>query len=376
MAMLRTKKGRFAGRIELLEDRRVMSTTTPTDPPAVAGSFDELPLVNQHVLDEPDFWIDPTGQTDFDGYFDDVEQMLASAHAQTGWNSVQTNYGFTGRGQTVAVIDSGIAWDHFALGGGLGAGYRVVGGWDFTQENDANPYDDGPSGSHGTHVSGIIGGSGSSNSGVAPAVDFVGLRVFNDTGQGFFSWIENALRWVHNNRNSFANPITTVNLSLGVSSWNAATIPNWANLEDEFSQLEADGIFIAVSAGNSFSTYQTPGLSYPAASPYVVPVMATSDAGALASFSQRLSRAIAAPGQNIASTLPDYKGNANGLTDDYGAKSGTSMAAPYVAGAAVLIRQAMQFVGRSSITQDMIFDHMMMTGTRSSMPSRAKATSG
>ena len=117
---------------------------------------------------------------------------------------------------------------------------------------------------------------------MAPGVDLVGLRVFNDAGQGYFSWVENALRWVHKNRNSFANPITAINLSLGVSTWNAATIPDWANLEDEFAQLKADGIFIAVSAGNSFASYNTPGLSYPAASPYVVPVMSTDDNGASA----------------------------------------------------------------------------------------------
>ena len=53
--------------------------------------------------------------------------------------------------------------------------------------------------------------------------------------------------------------------------------------------------------------------------------------------------------------------NNNGVVDDYGGMSGTSMAAPYVAGAAVIIRQAMQFAGMTNITQDMIYDHMMAT---------------
>jgi hypothetical protein len=47
----------------------------------------------------------------------------------TGLTGARSNYGLTGLGQTVVVIDSGIAWDHSALGGGLGGGYRVVGGW-------------------------------------------------------------------------------------------------------------------------------------------------------------------------------------------------------------------------------------------------------
>jgi subtilisin family serine protease len=361
MVRQRKDKPRFAGWIEKLEDRRVMSADPPLDalPPVDLTTTLTPPPVDQHVLDQPDFWIDTSLQTGLDGYFQQVDQMLNEAHNLTGWWNVQQNYGFTGRGQTVAVIDTGVAWNHFALGGGFGAGYRVVGGWDFTEENDGVPYDD--TGSHGTHVSGIIGSSASGATGVSPGVDLVGLRVFNDAGQGFFHWIESALQWIHNNRNSFANPITAVNLSLGVSTYNSATIPLWANLEEEFAQLEADGIFIAVSAGNSFGDFGTPGLSYPAASPYVVPVMSTNDAGSISSFSQRLGRAIAAPGESIVSTVPDHNGNGNGIADDFGAKSGTSMAAPYVAGASTLIRQAMQFVGMTGITQDAIYNHMMAT---------------
>ncbi len=374
-------------RVEALEARQVMSADPLTellvgaishhsalDAPLVQhqAALDAPPLIQHADLDlpplghhgstdllsaEPDFWLDPNDGGSLESQVGQIEQTLASAHLLTGLNTVRANYGFTGAGQTVAVIDSGIAWDHFALGGGLGAGYRVVGGWDFT-ENDANPYDDGPSGFHGTHVSGIIGADGGVNSGVAPDVDLVGLRVFSDTGAGYFSWVENALRWVHTNRNSFENPITAVNLSLG-TNWNASTVPNWANLEDEFAQLEADGIFISVSAGNSFASYNTPGLSYPAASPYVVPVMSVNDAGVLSGFSQRHTRAIAAPGQFITSTVPDYAGNNNGIGDDYASASGTSMAAPYVAGASVIVREAMQFVGMTGITQDKIYDHLI-----------------
>ena len=165
---------------------------------------------------------------------------------------------------------------------------------------------------------------------------------------------------MHQNRDAFDNPITAVNLSLG-TAWNAATVPSWAMLEDEFAQLEADGIFIAVSAGNSFTTYNAPGLSYPAASSHVVPVMSVDASGSLSYFSQRESRAIAAPGRSIRSTVPDYVGNQNGVTDDWASYSGTSMASPYIAGASVLIREAMEFVGYTSITENTIYDCMMST---------------
>jgi len=355
----------WIGRLEQLEDRHMMSA----DPLGglLGGALehhaiaDEVPALDQHVESTPDFWIENRDQTELDNQFRQIEKSLQEAHGQTGLNNVRADYGFTGIGQTVAVIDSGIAYDHFALGGGFGQNYRVVGGWDFTGENDADPYDDGPSGSHGTHVAGIVGGDSGNDTGVAPGVDLVGLRVFDDAGAGYFSWVENALNWVHDNRNNFENPITAINLSLGVSGWNAESIPSWAMLEDEFAQLEADGIFIAVSAGNAYTSYNATGLSYPAASSYVIPVMSTDDSGLLSYFSQRSSRAIAAPGRWITSTVPDYAGNNNGTTDDYATMSGTSMAAPYVAGASVLVREAMEFVGYTNITQDTIYNHMIAT---------------
>lgn len=288
-----------------------------------------------------------------------ASSAAGNVHDLTGVNYVFGNYGFAGQGQTVAIIDSGIAWDHIALGGGLGSGYRVVGGYDFA-EGDADPYDDGPSGFHGTHVAGIIGSSDASHRGVASSVDLVGLRVFDDDGAGYFSLVEEALQWVHDHRNDFENPITTVNLSLG-TTWNAASVPAWAALEDEFAQLEADGIFIAVSAGNSFSSYNKAGLSYPAASPYVVPVASVDIDGSISDFSQRSNRVLAAPGRYITSTVPDHVFGADGNPNDFGTSSGTSMASPYVAGASVLVRQAMQFAGMQNITQDSIYDHLRST---------------
>ena len=288
-----------------------------------------------------------------------IEQHLSEAHSQTGWNQVHSQFGLSGKGQTVAVIDSGIAFDHVALGKGYGPGYKVVGGWDFA-ENDARPYDDAPAGFHGTHVAGIIGANDGVHLGVAPNVDLVALRVFTDAGKGDLAWAESALKWVHENRNTFANPITTVNLSLG-STWNSSSVPSWGTLEDEFAQLQRDGIVVVASAGNSFQQYKTPGLSYPAASPYVIPVSSVDANGQLSDFSQRDSRTIAAPGRSIESTVPDYFYGKDGISNDWSTASGTSMAAPYVAGASVLVREAMELVGMQNITAQSIYEHLKST---------------
>lgn len=288
----------------------------------------------------------------------EVRTELHETNQVTGVSQVHADTGFDGSGQTVVVIDSGIAYDHAALGGGFGAGYKVVGGWDFA-ENDADPYDDGPAGFHGTHVGGIIGSTDAWHTGVAPGADLVALRVFDDNGTGNLEWVEQALEWVHNNKDSFANPITTVNLSLG-TDWNADNTPGWATLEDEFQQLEADGIFISVAAGNDFQRYQTTGVSYPAASSHVVPIASSDGISSVSDFSQRNDRVLVAPGERIYSTVPDHLFGGS-RTDQFLGASGTSMAAPYAAGASVLLRQAYQFMGMDNVTQSMLYQQFRAT---------------
>ena len=286
---------------------------------------------------------------------------LGHIDSQPEVSYVHEEYGFRGTGQTVAVIDSGIAWDHYALGGGFGENHRVVGGWDFA-ENDANPYDDGPAGYHGTHVAGIIGSDEASNSGVSPDVDLVALRVFDDAGNGNLDWVEDALRWVHENRTAFENPITTVNLSLG-TEWNADTVPDWGELEDEFAQLEADGIFISVAAGNAYKNYNTNGLSYPAVSDHVVPVASHGPDGQLSDFSQRDDGVLVAPGESIRSTVPDHLFGSSSR-DRFLGSTGTSMSAPYVAGASAILRQANEFMGNVNISQDLLYQQFLDSADR------------
>ena len=271
--------------------------------------------------------------------------------------AIGQSWGLDGTGQTIAIIDTGIAFDHIALGGGFGEGHQVVGGYDFA-ENDDNPYDDGPTGFHGTHVAGIVGSNDLKYTGVAPGADLVALRVFDDTGSTKLAWIEQSLQWVHDNLDSFENPITTVNLSLGTS-------PNETYLEvlnDELQQLKEDGVFISVAAGNSFGESGAEQLAYPASSEFVVPVASHDGNGQLSDFSQRASHVLTAPGQSITSTVPDHLFFGS-RTDSFLGTSGTSQAAPYVAAASALLRQANQIAGVSDVDQDLLYNQFLSTAT-------------
>ena len=247
----------------------------------------------------------------------------------------------------MAVIDSGIAWDHVALGGGFGPGYRVVGGWDFA-ENDSNPYDDGPVGYHGTHVAGLLGGNADQVQGIAPGSDIVGLRVFDDMGGSELAWIESALQWVHDNQNTFESPITTVNLSIGAALSDANRIEASEMLGDELQQLRDDGILVFAAAGNFYGTEQAEGdnqILFPASDPSVVAISSVDASGNLSDFAQRQSGILATQGENINSSVPDHVLGWDGNVNDFASLDGTSMATPQVAGASMLIRQAMLDAG-------------------------------
>ena len=250
--------------------------------------------------------------------------------------------GLDGSGQTVAIIDSGVAWDHVSLGGGFGPGYRVVGGWDFA-ENDSNPYDDGPAGYHGSHVAGLLAGSSNGFSGVAPGADIVALRVFDDQGTGQLDWIESSLQWVIENQNAFESPITTVNLSVGAALSEANRGDAMSMLEDELSILRENNILVFAASGNLYGSEPeyNDNVLYPASSPFVIPVSSISPQGGLSEFAQREPGILATHGEAVVSAVPDHVFGWDGNVDDFAQLSGTSMATPQVAAASMLIRQSL-----------------------------------
>src|SRR5439155_19943415 len=119
----------------------------------------------------------------------------------------------TGKGVTVAVIDTGIDYNSPELGGGYGAGKKVIGGYDF-YDNDADPMDGS---GHGTNVASVIAANsytvnGITYRGVAPDAKLVALRVGTETNIADDN-IERALRWVIDNHTTYS--IDVVNLPLG-----------------------------------------------------------------------------------------------------------------------------------------------------------------
>ena len=123
-----------------------------------------------------------------------VPDLAMGALAMTGADAAQERLGLSGKGVRVAVIDTGLDYDHPDLGGCFGTGCRVEKGYDlvgdasspdpaspdFNPTPTPDPFPDDCEG-HGTHVSGIIGANGTIT-GVAPGVTFHAYRVFGCAG--------------------------------------------------------------------------------------------------------------------------------------------------------------------------------------------------
>lgn len=236
----------------------------------------------------------------------------------------------------VAILDTGIDYTHPDLtsniwtnlgeiaGNGLdddGNGYiDDVYGYDFYNE-DSDPYDDH---GHGTHCAGTLGGVGNNNRGVTGVnwdVALMGLKFMGATGLGNTFDIIRAINYASE------NGARVINASFGGPSFDPA-------LRDAIQVAGQDGILFVAAAGNNGSNndvYPT----YPANFDLdgLITVAATDSSDNLTWFSNYGSNSVdvAAPGSNILSTVP---------AGGYAYYSGTSMAAPHVAGLAALLLAA------------------------------------
>jgi hypothetical protein len=241
----------------------------------------------------------------------------------------------TGVGITVAVIDTGIDYTHPDLGAGIGPGYKVIGGYDFFN-NDSDPMDDN---GHGTHVAGIIAADGLSVKGIAPDAKILAYKALGSDGKATSSKILEAMERAMdpNNDGDTSDHADVISLSLG--GIGTENDPLCLAVENAV----AVGVVVVVAAGNdgpSLGTVSSPGLAHDA-----ITVGAVDQLGQLAEFSSRGTGAtlrikpeICAPGVSIVSTVP-FSGTPSSSSTGYKAMSGTSMAAPHVSGAVALLLQ-------------------------------------
>ena len=211
--------------------------------------------------------------------------------------------GGVGAGVNVGVIDTGISSVHPDLIANIKGGVSEVGyasSW-----NDDN--------GHGSHVAGIIGAVDNSIGviGASYSANLYAIKVLDRRGSGYLSDVIDGVDW------AIGSGMNVINLSLGCDC------PS-ESLHDAVARARDAGIVVVAAAGNSGGS-----VLYPAAYPEAIAVAAVDSSGVAPYWSSRGPEVdLAAPGKSIYST---YKGTG------YATLSGTSMAAPHVAGAAALM---------------------------------------
>ena len=238
-------------------------------------------------------------------------------------------FGTKGSGVRVAVLDTGVdAANHSDL-------TPTAGGWKDFVTDRSEPYDDV---GHGSHVSGtIVGGQAPDGMhyGVAPEAELLHGKVFGADGTGDFATLIEGLQW------SIDNNANIISLSLGSEE-------NTHRLIDPVETANAAGVIVVASAGNDgVGTSSSPGNYY-----NTLNIGATTESRQIADFSggeeiitenvwgdeaseswpdTYIVPTVSAPGESVLSTYNEGQ---------YDKRSGTSMAAPHVAGTAALMQSA------------------------------------
>ena len=301
---------------------------------------------------------------------------LERTRTEEAWQWLEDN-GYPAWGDSnivVAVIDSGVDYTHEDLIGSMWRnggeipdngidddnngfiddvyGADVVGS---PYDHDGDPQDDN---GHGTHVAGIIAAQGNNGIGiigVAPNAQIMAIKAAQYSGVLTSTDISEAILY------AYQQGADIINMSFGGSGRSV--------LEEEALAVAFSNAVLIAAAGNS-GTYNDLNCgpaalpSYPGAYPYVLGVMAESQAAAsngdwLARFSNwdcvarnGLEYEVMAPGVDVLSTIPGH---------NYATWDGTSMAAPVAAGMAVLIRT--QFADKSIYSSRFIMGQVASTGS-------------
>lgn len=239
---------------------------------------------------------------------------IQSINAQSIWESTNK-----GSGRVVAVIDTGCDISHPDLS------EAIIDRYNFTSDDNGNPYHVTDYIGHGTHVAGIIGARENRNGiiGVAPLCKLLVLKVIDRNGIGSFDNLVKALDYILNWKGPHNETVSVINISLGGDRDNDL-------LHKKLIELNSKGILtIAASGNNGDNNSNTNEVLFPAYYKEVLQIGAVNRNREIMPFSNSNNNIdFVAPGEKIFSTY---------LNGTYKELTGTSMAAPHISGLVALI---------------------------------------
>ena len=317
---------------------KIVNAVAASVTPEVISSIAERPEV---LIIEPDEVVSIA-----EGKELQVEEIKTSGIVQSnawGVNKIGApavwQQGITGKGITVAVVDSGIDVQHPDLDdlddNPSTNDLKVVNWIDYINGKNSS-YDDY---GHGTHIAGTISGTGANglHTGVAPGTKLIAAKVLDESGSGYASNVILAFEWAVNN-------------DARVISYSCGGLRHYSPYTIAIDKVMAAGVIPVIAAGNSGMDSYT--IECPGDEINSTTVGATDSSDTIASFSSRgpvdlngqkyIKPDISAPGVDIESTYPD---------GSYEIASGTSMATPHVSGTVALMLEKNPALKPSEIKQ-------------------------
>lgn len=261
--------------------------------------------------------------------------LTQNGYIPTGVNMINApmiwRKGYKGEDITIAIIDSGCC-NHSDLT------KNIIGGKNFTQEDEGKEDVFVDYKGHGTHVAGTIAGNGHIL-GVAPNSKLLILKVLDKNGNGSMLSVVNAINY------AIQQNVDIISMSLGCP----VDIPQ---LKTAVNKALSKNILVVCACGNSGDNLaHTPEIDYPAYYNEVISVGAIDNTRTNASFSNSNKEIdLVAPGVNIIST---------GLNNGYISLDGTSMATPHVTGALALLKQMATYEFGKTLTETELYAQLI-----------------
>src|SRR3989344_2918186 len=281
-----------------------------------------------------------------------LQDTIKLTNASNSWNLRSSEFNLTGDGQGVCVIDSGIDYSHINFGSCSNETFlagncsKVPAGFDFFN-NNTNPFDEN---GHGTHVSGIIAAEYGVNqtgiNGIAPKAKIIALKVCDASGICYDSAISNAINYCIQNKEEYNIKVISMSLGAGLHSDECNDDP----LANEIQSAVSNGISVVIASGNGLNNAGF-GIANKISSPACV-----ENVTAVSAIDKNNNIAINYADRNHLVDLVSYGSGINSTflnSTKYAVASGTSMSAPHVSGALLILNQFLELNNKSKTPQEL-----------------------
>ncbi|PDY77407.1 S8 family peptidase [Bacillus cereus] len=280
----------------------------------------------------------PTAVTELNTPLETIPTGVVSIRAPEVWDVSRK-----GEGIVIAVIDSGVDVDHPDLKD------NIIGGFNFTNDDNGNEDAYFDYKGHGTHVAGIIAASENSQGiiGIAPKAKLLILKVLNKNGIGKVTALIDAIEYAINWRGKNNEKVQVINLSLGSAKESI-------ELRNVIKKANKKGIVLVGSSGNhGDSNSETNEMLFPNFYKEVIQVGAVDLENKISKFSNSNPNLdFVAPGENVISTY---------IGQSYSSMSGTSMAAPHATGSVALILNMLTNTNLNfNLTPAVVYSHLLI----------------